>query len=795
MGKKGNNLTRLLAAGGGNDPTDVLKTAMSFNEIRRALCESFTAAFPNSRGDVVDVYTDHCIISDDAGQLYEVPYTIDENGKVVTGDMSKVRKQVDYVAIQSSGRFFAAVGEPKAQDYGWKWIVQIVEAGTDKQGRAEYPLAVLHAAAPIYEGARVFALTQGQHDDPANPYGKSVRDLAGWISDVKPNATGLEGTFNILKSSQWLRDMIADAWDRGKKDIVGLSHDVMARTTMAGASGPKKVEEIVKVDSVDVVYDPIGGGKFLRMAAAAKAGQKEAEMLNKLLAALKAQRPDLYATIEAKVTDKTVTEDEVTELLTSAIVPAGTGAEVVSQVTAAMKDLIANMSDTSAEDILKETKILAAGLSLKDALKESNLPEISQLRVRKHLDGKVVTGEQIQAAIKDEKEYIDKITGSGSVEGGGMIRLGSEEPEKIQAAMDILFGVEVDERHRNVSPMRSLRAAYEQITGDRDVTGRVSREGQKIGEQLMSMMRLPAAYSTSSFTYVLGNTLYRRMVQDYKAIDFKEDALISYERNARDFRTLESVLVGYFGDLPDVDPETADYVEIAMPLDAEISYAVNQKGVILTVTRKVVMNDDIKSVQTLVSRLSRAARRTKAQRVWNKIITNATWDGDSKAIFHADHANLGAVTLTNDATGVATLYNRLTAMFNQTEQDSSKKLALRPLYEWIPIELESIAYGLNSPWPGVAGGNPHAGRFGANHERIITLPLTTDTNDWGLIADKSEVEIMEIAYLNGQKEPELFVADNPLVGQMFVADKIQYKMRHEYEVEVIDYRGLDKSVV
>jgi hypothetical protein len=772
---------------------------MSFNEIRRALCESFTAAFPDSRGDVVDVYDDHCIISDDTGQLYEVPYTIDESGKVTTGDMSKVRKQVDYVAIQSAGRFFAAVGAPTAQDYGWKWIVQIIDAGADKQGHAEYPLAVLHAAAPIYEGARVFALTQGQHDDPANPYGKSVRDLAGWISDVKPNATGLEGTFNILKSSQWLRDMIADAWDRGKKDIVGLSHDVMARTSVAGASGPKKVEEIVKVDSVDVVYDPIAGGKILRMAAAAKAGQKEAEMLNKLLAALKAQRPDLYATIEAKVTDKTVTEDEVTTLLASAITPETASSALVTQVKAAMQDIVAAMKGNGTEEELKkaldETRLIASRLALKEALKDSYLPDISIARISRALNDKVCTAEQIQAAIKEEKEYIDKITGSGSVEGGGMVRIGSEEPEKIQAAMDMLFGVEVDERLRNVTPMRSLRAAYEQITGDHDVTGRVSREGQKIGEQLMSMMRLPAAYSSSSFTYVLGNTLYRRMVQDYKAIDFKEDVLISYERNARDFRTMESVLVGYFGDLPDVDPETADYVEITMPTDAEISYAVNQKGVILTVTRKVVMNDDIKSVQTLVSRLTRSARRTKAQRVWNKIINNATWDGDSKAIFHSDHANLGAVTLTNDATGVTTLYNRLTAMFNQTEQDSSKKLALRPLYEWIPIELESIAYGLNSPWPGVAGGNPHAGRFGANHERIITLPLTTDTNDWGLIADKNEVEIMEIAYLNGQKEPELFVADNPLVGQMFVADKIQYKMRHEYEVEVIDYRGLDKSVV
>jgi hypothetical protein len=64
-----------------------------------------------------------------------------------------------------------------------------------------------------------------------------------------------------------------------------------------------------------------------------------------------------------------------------------------------------------------------------------------------------------------------------------------------------------------------------------------------------------------------------------------------------------------------------------------------------------------------------------------------------------------------------------------------------------------------------------------------------------LIADGGEVELLEGAYINGQREPEFFVADNPTVGQLFVADKIQYKSRHEYEFEIADYRGFDKSVV
>jgi len=692
----------------------------------------------------------------------------------------------DYVRIQASARLSAAVGQEGDADYGYKWRVQIVEAGPDLQGGAFYPYEVLKAAAPLYDGARVFALSQGQHAAPTNPYGKSVRDLVGWLSEVAANATGLEGALNILRSASWLRDMISDAWARGKKDIVGLSHDVLGKTA-PGKSGARDVERIIRVDSVDVVYDPIAGGKILRMAAAMAGRKKEEdEMLEKLLAALKQQRPDLYKGIEAKVTDKTITEDEVMELLKGAMTKTD-GETGRHGDTGKEKE--------EAQRILQETRIVACSLILKDELRESGLPEISQAKIKKQFEAKVFETEALRAAVKEEKEYLDKLTGSGIVTGVGNLRVENAEPEKVQAALDKLFGVKVDDKFKDVEPFKSLRAAYTRITGDSEVRGVPSRDGQRFGESYMEYMRLPAAYGSASFSYVLGNTMYRRMVQDYRAVDYQEGNLISFKRVARDFKTMESVRIGYFGDLPDVDPETADYAEATMVTDEEISYSLNQKGVILTITRKVIINDDLRSVQALVSRLGRAARRTFARRGWNKIVNNATYKADSIALFHASHANLGAVTLTNDATGIATLTNRLVAMFAQTEKDAGEKLGIEPKFVWVPRELLEIMKALNSPWPIAGTVNPHAGRFGANHERIITLKLTTDPNDWGLIASSDDVELLEVAFLNGQEEPELFVADNPLVGQMFTADKLQYKQRHEYEWEIADYRGFDKSVV
>jgi cation transport regulator ChaB len=712
------------------------------------------------------------------------------------------------------GRIVAASVDNTNADYGWRWEVQIINAGEDKQGGAIYPLSVLHAAASLYENAPVFALSEGQHSSGKHPFGNSVRDLVGRVKNVHTNPMGLGGKLIILKASgnKWLRDALVDAHEQGMigehstNDILGLSHDTMGIVAMQG--GKRVAQKIAKVKSVDIVYEPIAGGKFIRMAAAAQAaGRKteENEMIKKLLAALKLQRPDLKEQIEAiEAKGDAATEEEMQSLLASAVAMPGDKKDEVKEY---LDKLTASLTDNAtkhAKELVAEAtkkfedtqKLLACTSTLIESLEHSGLPEIVKARVRRQYEGKVFEPVALTASIKEEKEMVDKLTSSGIPTGVGALRTDvlEGEAEKLQAALDKLLGGDVDPKFKDVPAFTSLRGAYVRLTGDPELRGLPSREGMALGEKFMNMMRLPAAYSTSSFSFVLGNSMYRRLLKEYARVNYQEEALISFYRSAENFKTLEIIQVGYFGDVPDVNPETGDYKEITMPTDIEATYAVNQKGWLLTVTRRVLLNDDLKTVSQLVAKMGRAHRRTHARRAWNKVINNATFKGDSVALFDAAHGNLGAVALTADTTGVTTLTNRLKAMYAQTEQDSAEGLALIPLYLWVPREVKEIAETLNSPWPGAAAPNPHAGRFGANHERIITNPLFTDVNDWGLIANGNDVELLEAAYINGQREPEFFVADNPLVGQMFVADKIQYKSRHEFEFEIADYRGFDKSV-
>jgi hypothetical protein len=238
--------------------------------------------------------------------------------------------------------------------------------------------------------------------------------------------------------------------------------------------------------------------------------------------------------------------------------------------------------------------------------------------------------------------------------------------------------------------------------------------------------------------------------------------------------------------------------------DEQATYHIVTFGGLRTVTRRAIINDDIGLIKRNVGLLGRAARRTLAKNVWNHLINNDTYTADSTAIFIAGHGNLGALPLDSVADAITAMNAIKAAMWAQTEKDSGERLALMPKFIAVPIELHSFALMLNNSQYTVDGNNvrsdnPYYHYFGVTDgsqepEGIIKNALLTDINDWYAFADPNLIDTIEIGYLQGRQLPEFFLADNPLVGSMFTQDRIVYKVRHEYQSVVLDYRGMYKEV-
>lgn len=679
----------------------------------------------------------------------------------------------------------AAVGDAGAADYGYRWEVRVVNFGPDKQGLIYWDPAPLKKAMSLYEGAKVFALSEAQHQAAAHPYGKSVRDLVGWIDEVSADETGFKGYFNILKSAQWLRDAMVDAWGRGKKDLIGLSNDVGGTTTTKVVAG-KSMRAPLAIDNVtiDVVYDPAAGGGFVRMAAAVEAGRME-ETMDKMLAALKAKRPDLYASIEAKVTDGSITEDEVMEKLKAAMaVPAVVCSSCGGAVDAAKDSFCAKCGSSlraaqskgedgqdanlkASQKVLDETRLIACGLTLDRELGKSRLPELSQEKVRKSFEGKTFTPESLTAAIAGEKEYVDKLMGSGSVTGAGGVSIIEEDLDKRAKMIDDFFEGKV----------MSFKAAYVNLTGDALVTGRLTASN-----------RLRASIDSSSFPLMLGDSITRRMVADYKAAGLGDWRKIADVVPLTDMRTNRRVRMGGYGDLPTV-AQGAPYAALGTPGEEEATYTPSKKGGTEEITLEAIKNDDVGTIRRIPTKLSRAAARSLYKFVFNFLASNAViYDG--KALFHTDHGNLGAVALT-----AAQYIARRLAMFKQSELTSGEILGIPPKYLIVPVDLEKTGYDIVAA-PRNSDFNPTTPDFTRTLQtELIVVPFWTDPNDWCLAADKNDIPGIEIGFLDGKEEPELFVQDMPNVGSMFNNDKLTYKLRHIYGGCIIDARAFDGSRV
>jgi hypothetical protein len=203
----------------------------------------------------------------------------------------------------------------------------------------------------------------------------------------------------------------------------------------------------------------------------------------------------------------------------------------------------------------------------------------------------------------------------------------------------------------------------------------------------------------------------------------------------------------------------------------------------------MIVNDDLGAIRKIPVRMGQAAARTIYEFVFDLIITNPVMDYDNLALFDAQHGgNLLATAL--DSTAFANARNIMKA---QTELSSGKKIGINPRYLLIPSELDKTAYELTTTAYGLS--NPVPAFHQTWKVEPITIAHTQDTDNWFMVADPYENPTIEIGFLHGKEEPELFVSDLPTQGSYFTNDQIRYKIRHEYDGDVLDHRSFVGAIV
>ena len=828
----------------------IARADMSLNERMDIIRRALSARFNQGPGDYCycEVFFDDYVIVNKNQKLWRVDLTWNDDGTVTLGDEPQ-QVRIAYPAVQEAaadGRRFegqvigllpdgdpVTEGEQPAKPTGKKWGVLIITEGMSKN-RNRYSRKVLTEAAPLYEGAQVFI----DHEEKQRRFGRSAKDLAGFLKDVNPalistqtkeGADGqpilaLAATMVVTKPA--IRQEILDAYEEGNPNLMGLSHDAMCRsvTTMDGNQEPfYDVTKIEAVSSVDLVTNAAAGGRVLRLVASdtvAHTLEGDGKMLTKMIEAIKASKnAGLIAKLEAL--GATPNEDQVMAIYSDALTgaapkteatqPAAVTTPATTTVPAQPAATTTAQPTQTTENVVRvpeaewrETRIDGRTQFLESSLAGCALPVEIKDRLRQRFvtqmagpNGLIPSKEAILDAIKADVDLWAKLAERNlvlPVTAQPRIDVGAGKREKSQEAFDEFFGVKKDAAvrggYRLVESadrrLMSFRNLYAEVTGDRDVTGRTKEA-----------VRLTEALDTTSFGEILGDSITRRMLAEYAmGSQAAWRGIIADVVPVSDMRTQRRMRFGGYGNLSIV-AQGAPYAALTSPTDEEATYAAAKRGGTEEITLEMILNDDVGAIRRIPTKLAKAAQQTLYEFVFDFMRTNAAVY-DSVALAAAGHGtNISSTALSNTQLGILRL-----AIRNQTDMSNGKRLGLATRYLWVPPDLEELAFWLctsdralpDTSIPGTAAsGAPNFQR------KLGITPMTvdywTDTNNYWVTSSVSDTPMIEIGFLNGREEPEIFVQDMPNVGSMFSNDKLTYKIRHIYGGAVVDYRGFAGGIV
>lgn len=310
------------------------------------------------------------------------------------------------------------------------------------------------------------------------------------------------------------------------------------------------------------------------------------------------------------------------------------------------------------------------------------------------------------------------------------------------------------------------------------------RSGVKNVDEMDKMQLVGRAItsSTSDFPVLLEGTNRRVLLASYnsQADRWREFCDVG---SVSDFREVKRLRMGTFSKLDSLD-ENGEY-KTKKITDADFERAsIETKGNIINLTRKMIINDDLSGFTKLASMLGRAAARSIEIDAF-KLLTDNPEMEDGVALFHADHGNL------IDSSAGAPTVERISAMRqlmqSQKDKDGNDFIDVLPYLLLTPLALGDAARVVNTAIDDPDVSNKRRPNIARNTvQKVIDTPRLTGT-EYYMFANPSEEPVLQVNFLDGVETP--FMESH----EEFTVDGMKWKIRHDYGVSAIGFKGAVKT--
>jgi len=722
----------------------------------------------------------------------------------------------------------------EANKNGTIWKVCVIEQGKS-YNKTVYSKAALKDMQKIINEAdksgqpipcNAFKLedTLNHLPDSARTFVKGfVENIVGWFKKAKVVGKRLIAELHLDEGAKKIISLLKTAKKKGIQMPFGLSIDGDG-DVKEGFDGEPVLDVlgVKELNSIDCVTYPSAGGKFLALVESIykedamyklllemlgkyapvlieglNLSEASLEMAQKVLEAAKAQDArfdfdlteenvgdavkhvaDVAATIREE-SAKVVREPEPKPEPKTAPAPEpkvedGAVSEALKEAKEAMDEVTKLREETEAE---------RCKLTLSRVMEESDLPEVFKDQIRDEFKDKTFTEEDLRAKVESMEKTVAAFN-ENKAQTEVVTTERSKHLDQYQIEMDKMVGEHVVEGVLQPAGGgmwgTSIKKSYQDVTGDMEVSGRAV-PGMR--------GRLHESIVTGDYPFLLANSMTKKLVREYEAGDPMYRKITKIER-LEDFKTQDRIAFGEFADLPTV-VEDAAFTEFADPSEERAQYAALTKGGFIGISRRAIINDDLRQFSKITRLLGRAALRTLNVFCFDQLmnvsggVINAGTIYDTLALYVAGHSNITSDPLTWTALDAG-----LTAMWEHKDIDDELQLGMEPKYLIVPRQLKSTAMRIvnTEKFPGGSAALNDVNPVFQSVEILVAPYLRGDANNWYLLADPMKFDGLELGFIHGKEQPTIISSTAETAETMFTNDRLRFKVRHEYGIGTIDYR-------
>lgn len=413
----------------------------------------------------------------------------------------------------------------------------------------------------------------------------------------------------------------------------------------------------------------------------------------------------------------------------------------------------------------------------------SALPVAERAAVEKEfIDG----GMTIEAA---RTKVLEKLTAAQpDIRGVGSIETGEGERDKfLRGAADWLVqksGVapSIGDAGKNLQPGEFRGLSLLDLARDSLTRAGVNVRGLDKMELVGRALTFRGGMNTTSdFAVLLENVMHKLLLASF-AVTPDTWTRWCAVGSVSDFRAHNRYRMGSFGVLEALN-EAGEFKNKQIPDGQKESITATTKGNIIAISRQAIINDDMNAFAQLAMMLGRSAKLSVEVDAYATLALNSGLGpvlNDGNTLFHASHSNIG----TGAALSVDGLDADRVVLASQKDISNNEVLDLRPSVLLVPIGLGGNAKVINNAQydPDTANKLQKPNKVNGLFDNIVDTARMTGTRRY-IFADPGIAPVVEVAFLDGQREPVLETEDGWRV------DGTEMKVRYDYAVGGVGWHG------